>query len=145
MRVRLLTVAALSGALAAAIGTAAAPASRCPATRHGAGGCSHARPRRPARPAPSALGVREHEYRIGLSRLSVAAGRVIVELNNEGQDGHDLRVAPIGSEQPALSFEELRSGARATKTVTLQPGSYRIWCSLPGHEAAGMHAVLQVN
>jgi uncharacterized cupredoxin-like copper-binding protein len=70
---------------------------------------------------------------------------VIVELNNEGQDGHDLRVAPIGSEQPALSFEELRSGARATKTVTLQPGSYRIWCSLPGHEAAGMHAVLQVN
>jgi uncharacterized cupredoxin-like copper-binding protein len=89
--------------------------------------------------------VREHEYRIGMSRLSVAAGRVIVELDNEGQDGHDLRVAPMGSEAPVLSFDELRSGTRATKTATLRRGTYRLWCSLPGHEAAGMHAVLRVD
>jgi uncharacterized cupredoxin-like copper-binding protein len=89
--------------------------------------------------------VHEHEYRISLSRLSVAAGSVIVELGNEGQDGHDLRVAPLGSEQPVLSFDELRSGARATKTVTLRPGTYLLWCSLPGHEAAGMRAVLRVG
>jgi plastocyanin len=89
--------------------------------------------------------VREHEYRIGLSRLSVTAGRVIVELDNEGQDGHDLRVAALGSAQPVLSFEELRAGARATKAVTLRAGTYRLWCSLPGHDAAGMHALLRVN
>jgi uncharacterized cupredoxin-like copper-binding protein len=89
--------------------------------------------------------VREHEYRIGLSRLSVAAGTVIVELDNEGQDGHDLRVARVGANQPVLSFAELRSGTRATKTVTLRRGTYRLWCSLPGHEAAGMRAVLRVN
>jgi uncharacterized cupredoxin-like copper-binding protein len=89
--------------------------------------------------------VREHEYRIGLSRLSVSAGTVIVELDNEGQDAHDLRVAPVGSEQPVLSFAELRSGGRATQTVTLRRGTYRLWCSLPGHEAAGMRALLRVN
>ena len=97
------------------------------------------------RSAPAALGVREHEHRIGLSRPSVAAGRVIVELDNQGQDGHDLRVAAVGADQPVLAFDELRSGARATKTVTLPPGTYRLWCSLPGHEAAGMHAVLRVD
>jgi plastocyanin len=152
MRVRLPALVVLSGALAAAVSTAAAPAGQCAGTHHRTR-CSHPRRSRPApagrhRPAPSAsaaLGVREHEYRIGLSRLSVAAGRVIVELDNEGQDGHDLRVALVGSEQPALSFGELRAGARATKTVTLRPGTYRLWCSLPGHEAAGMRAVLRVN
>jgi plastocyanin len=151
MRLHLLALAVLSGALAAAISTAAAPAGQC--ASHHRTRCSHARPsrpapharRRPARPTPAALGVREHEYRIGMSRLSVAAGRVIVELDNEGQDGHDLRVAPTGSQTPVLSFDELRSGARTTKTVTLRPGTYRLWCSLPGHEAAGMHAVLLVN
>jgi hypothetical protein len=141
MRVRLLALAVMSGALAAAISTAAATAGRCGAAHHRTR-CSHVRP---SRPAPAALGVREHEYRIGMSRLSVAAGRVIVELDNEGQDGHDLRVAPMGSQTPVLSFDELRSGARATKTVTLRRGTYRLWCSLPGHEAAGMHAVLWVN
>jgi plastocyanin len=150
MRVRLLALAVLSGALAAAISTATA--GQCGAAHHRTR-CSHVRPsrpapaarHRPARPTPPALGVREHEYRIGMSRLSVAAGRVIVELDNEGQDGHDLRVAPMGSEAPVLSFDELRSGARATKTLTLRRGTYRLWCSLPGHEAAGMHAVLRVN
>jgi plastocyanin len=150
MRVRLLALAVLSGALAAAISTATA--GQCGAVHHRTR-CSHVRPsrpapaarHRPARPTPAALGVREHEYRIGMSRLSVAAGRVIVELDNEGQDGHDLRVGPMGSEAPVLSFDELRSGARATKTVTLRRGTYRLWCSLPGHEAAGMHAVLRVN
>ena len=150
MRVRLLGLAVLSGALAAAISTASAPAGQCAATYHRTR-CSHARPsrsarrHRPTRSAPAALGVREHEYRIGLSRLSVAAGRVIVALDNEGRDGHDLRVASVGSQTPALSFAELRSGAHATKTVTLGRGTYRLWCSLPGHEAAGMRAVLRVN
>jgi uncharacterized cupredoxin-like copper-binding protein len=51
----------------------------------------------------------------------------------------------VGSEQPVLSFAELRSGSRATQTVTLRRGTYRLWCSLPGHEAAGMRALLRVN
>jgi uncharacterized cupredoxin-like copper-binding protein len=121
----------------------------CSASEHRRGRCA-SEPRRsrarPPRPAPSAaLGVREHEFRISLSRQSVAAGRVIVELDNEGQDSHDLRVAPAGSAQPVLSFAELRAGTRATMTVTLPPGSYRLWCSLPGHDAAGMHAQLRVR
>jgi plastocyanin len=153
MSVRILALAALSGALAAAVSTAGAPANQCAASQHPGRGCSHPRPGRAAaarrrgraRSAPASLGVREHEFRIGLSRLSVAAGRVIVELDNEGQDGHDLRVAPNGSERPVLSFDELRSGTRATKTIMLRPGTYRLWCSLPGHEAAGMRAVLRVE
>jgi uncharacterized cupredoxin-like copper-binding protein len=51
----------------------------------------------------------------------------------------------VGAEQRALSFDELRSRARARKTVTLRPGTYPLWCSLPGHEAAGMRSMLRVN
>ncbi|HEV3284445.1 MAG TPA: hypothetical protein VG010_09580 [Solirubrobacteraceae bacterium] len=138
MRTGALALALPAGALLAIVCTPAAPAhrGRSPVA---------ARARHHARSLPSALGVREHEYRIGLSRLSVSAGTVIVELDNEGQDAHDLRVAPVGSEQPVLSFAELRSGGRATQTVTLRRGTYRLWCSLPGHEAAGMRALLRVN
>jgi hypothetical protein len=149
----MLALAALSGALAVVVGTAAAPATQCSAARHRARACSHAHSRRPAparppvasRSAPAALGVRAHEFRFGLSRLSVTAGRVIIEFDNEGQDGHDLRIAPVGVNHPLSSFDELRSRARATKTVTLRPGTYHLWCSLPGHEAAGMSAVLRAN
>jgi plastocyanin len=125
-------LAALAGLLVAAIWAAVAPADQC-SQRRGRG-C-----------AVSAVGVREHEFRISLSRLTVAPGRVIVELDNEGQDGHDLRLAPLGSQQPTLSFDELRPGWRATKVVTLRRGTYRLWCSLPGHDAAGMHALLRVR
>jgi uncharacterized cupredoxin-like copper-binding protein len=44
-----------------------------------------------------------------------------------------------------LSVGELRSGARATQTGMLRPGTYRLWCSLTGHEAAGMRALLRVE
>jgi uncharacterized cupredoxin-like copper-binding protein len=70
---------------------------------------------------------------------------VLVELVNEGEDAHDLEIAPAGIDRPLASFDTLGSGARASQTVSLAPGSYRLWCSLPGHEAAGMHAHLTVG
>jgi hypothetical protein len=150
----MLALTVLAGGLAAGFCAAVAPGEPCTTGAQRTRTCTRTDARRPAasrsrgprRPAPaSALGVHEHEFRIGLSRASVGAGPVIVELANEGQDGHDLRLAPVGSDRPVLSFDELRSGGRATRTVRLPPGAYRLWCSLPGHEAAGMHAVLLVN
>jgi uncharacterized cupredoxin-like copper-binding protein len=138
MGARLMGISALVGVLVGAVTSAAAPPRPCAAR---AAICASTRQHRPV----AALGVREHEFRIGLSRITLRAGKVIVELDNEGQDVHDLRVAPVGSQQPVLAFGELRSGGRATKTVALRPGTYRLWCSLPGHEAAGMHALLRVK
>ena len=41
---------------------------------------------------------------------------------------------------------ELKPGRSGTLTLRLRkPGRYRVFCSLAGHEAKGMHAVLRVK
>jgi uncharacterized cupredoxin-like copper-binding protein len=91
-----------------------------------------------------AVGVHEREFRITLTRGSLPAGRNVVELSNDGEDPHDLRIARDELSQPVASFDTLRPGARASQTINLAPGVYRLWCSLPGHDAAGMHTTLTV-
>jgi plastocyanin len=74
---------------------------------------------------------------------------VIVEFANEGEDPHNLQLAPVmgpadAAAAPQSGFPTLPSGKLATQTLTLTPGTWRLWCSLPGHDAAGMHATLTV-
>jgi hypothetical protein len=143
----------------------------CRAAHRGRRACARRPSARPpaAAPAPSsagsvpatgaAVGVHEHEFRITLTRTDVRGGRVVVELANEGEDPHNLLIAPVGTGAtpvdpaataadallaPQVSFPTLSAGQRQTRTVTLGPGVWRLWCSLPGHDAAGMHAVLRV-
>jgi hypothetical protein len=95
----------------------------------------------------SAVGVHAHEFRLTLTRGEVRSGRVVVELANEGEDAHNLLIAPVEpatSPLPQASFPTLSAGQRQTQTITLGPGIWRLWCSLPGHDAAGMHATLNV-
>ena len=82
-----------------------------------------------------------------LSRRSVRApARSIVELNNAGEDPHNLNIAPSGSsEPPIVQFEDTPSLQRTQKRFSLTPGSYALWCDLPEHEALGMHATLTVS
>jgi plastocyanin len=79
-----------------------------------------------------------------LSRPDVNAGDVTVELVNEGEDDHNLRMQQGGA-GPLYSIPDLSSLQRATATFNLTPGTWHLWCSLPGHEAAGMSANLLVN
>jgi plastocyanin len=95
---------------------------------------------------PARLGVKAFEYSYVLSRRSVAPGEVIVELDNEGEDPHNLNIAPTGSTGPPLvHFEDTASLQRTQKRFSLAPGTYELWCDLPEHEALGMHATLSVN
>jgi hypothetical protein len=94
---------------------------------------------------PTAVGVGEREWRITLYRPRVPTGRVKFNVRNFGEDGHDLAVrASSGRVLGALA--ELRPGTSGTLTLRLRkPGRYRLFCSLEGHEAKGMHAVLRVR
>lgn len=96
--------------------------------------------------AANHLGVKAHEYQFVLSRPSVSAGEVTVELNNQGEDPHDLnlqRESESGSE-PVLEISETASQQHQVAHFELPPGTYRLWCSLPEHEEKGMHATLVV-
>jgi uncharacterized cupredoxin-like copper-binding protein len=85
------------------------------------------------------------EYSFTLSRPEVPAGEVIIELVNRGEDAHNLHaLEPTeGAEAGALPNTE-PGGVRDLK-VRLHAGSYTLFCSLPGHEAKGMHATLVVG
>jgi uncharacterized cupredoxin-like copper-binding protein len=94
--------------------------------------------------APGRLGVSATEFHLTLSRGSVKAGRVIVQLQNAGQDVHDLRLRRIGGKR-TYSLPVTTPGGRSTLTLRLLPGRYRLWCSLANHAQLGMRAVLRVR
>jgi Copper binding proteins, plastocyanin/azurin family len=113
----------------------------------------------PVPPAPARLGVSAHdagncpgetELCFSLSRPSVAAGPVTIELDNQGEDPHTLRL--INATGPGGPFaiptaldQTVAPGAQRDSTFTLAPGTWHLFCSLPDHEAEGMSANLIVE
>jgi len=91
------------------------------------------------------LSVKGVEYYFVLSRPSVRAGSVTVELNNQGEDPHNLNLRPEGSDAEPLQIPETDSLQRSVATFDLPAGKYRLWCSLPEHEEKGMAATLAVG
>ncbi len=94
--------------------------------------------------APGRLGVTAKEFHLLLSRQTVKAGHVVIELVNRGQDVHDLRLRRIGGTQ-TYALPTTSAGTRATLEARLRSGRYRLWCSIADHRARGMSAVLRVR
>jgi plastocyanin len=92
----------------------------------------------------SHLSVKAIEWSYTLSRPEVDAGEVIVELNNQGEDPHNLQLQREGSAEPPLSVPVAAPTKRKTARFTLSPGPYRLYCSLDQHDEKGMHATLIV-
>jgi len=95
-------------------------------------------------PTPARLGVGAQEFHLVLSRPAVKSGRVEIELQNDGEDVHDLRVRRIGGTR-TYRVPATRQGAHRTIEVALLPGRYRLWCSVADHRQLGMQAVLRVK
>lgn len=94
-------------------------------------------------PSPTRIQVVAHEYSFVLSRLRVKAGPAIVELVNDGQDAHDLRLQRQGARHIA-GMGTVPSGRYRDLSLRLLPGRYSLWCSLANHRALGMSATLIV-
>ena len=94
---------------------------------------------------PGRLGVRAEEFSYTLSRPTIPAGDAIIELDNRGEDPHNLNLARTGTTDLPLTIGEIGSLTQATGRFTLSPGTYRLWCSLPLHEEWGMTADLTVT
>jgi plastocyanin len=84
------------------------------------------------------------EYAFTLSRTTVPAGKVIFQFVNNGQDEHNLQIAP--SKGPlAGSFADTPAKGIGDLQLEMQPGQYKLFCSLPTHEQEGMKATLTVE
>ena len=99
--------------------------------------------------APSRILVTAQEWSLMLSRGSVPAGRLTVELYDRGQDAHNLNIRRVGTRGAMIGSAQavaLAQAGRLTQaTWHLAPGRYELYCSLPSHAAKGMRAYLTVR
>jgi hypothetical protein len=101
-----------------------------------------------AKRVPARLLVEAREFNLALSRQTLRHGAAIVQLANRGEDGHDLRIVRLRHGRPsgrARRIPETRPDRTALWRGTLRRGRYKLYCSLPGHEQAGMRATLRVR
>ncbi|MGA7704592.1 MAG: plastocyanin/azurin family copper-binding protein [Solirubrobacteraceae bacterium] len=99
-------------------------------------------------PAPAHVEVTAEDkegFRFVLSRSSVPAGKTILEFVNHGQDEHNLNAAEGSEGEVVGSLPNTSANDHLSLTVNLKPGSYTLFCSLPGHAAKGMKATLTVE
>lgn len=98
----------------------------------------------PEDPSIPRLGVKAVEWAYTLSRPELQAGEVVIELNNQGEDPHNLNLQLADESGPELSLATIGPGGQSKGKFDVPAGEYRLWCSLDGHEAAGMSATLVV-
>jgi plastocyanin len=83
------------------------------------------------------------------TRTLVKAGKLTMQLINEGEDPHTMAIQRIGpGETPEGEVVEIPATAskqQSTGTAEVQPGRYRMWCTLFHHAEEGMEFDLTVE
>ena len=133
-RSRLVTVGGVAALLALAAcggtggggGSAAAPSTSATATATG-----------------QPVSVVEKEFSISLTPATLHAGTYSFTVRNAGTFPHNLNIQGPGVDQQ--SSATVSPGQSAALTVTLQTGSYQLWCSVDSHKERGMNVTLKVG
>jgi plastocyanin len=73
---------------------------------------------------------------------TASAGTVTLSSVNPQSVSHDISIKGNGIDQQG---NQVSNGGTSTVTVTLKAGTYEYYCSVPGHEAAGMKGTLTVS
>jgi len=90
--------------------------------------------------AAKTIAVQEKEWKVLPATTTVAHGVIAFDVKNVGKIQHDLAVQGSASKTALIS-----PGKSTTLTVTLKPGTYTLYCSVPGHRQLGMVAKLTVT
>jgi plastocyanin len=75
-------------------------------------------------------------------QLSAKAGSVTITFANGAPIEHNLTVSQGAT---VLAATPTFTGASKTLTITLKPGTYTFYCSVPGHRQAGMEGTLTIS
>lgn len=104
--------------------------------------------------AGATVTVEEKEFAFSPAPITVpAAGPVTFRIENKGSVEHNFLVCqgPPQEGQPGcpqgtlVDVEAIPPGESETVTATLPAGTYKVVCTVPGHEEAGMMTTLRVG
>ena len=83
------------------------------------------------------------ELMFNTNQLTAKAGDVTVDFTNDSALSHN--VVLIDSANKVLGQTPTFDGGTKSFNVTLKPGTYTYYCSVPGHREAGMQGTLTVK
>jgi plastocyanin len=75
--------------------------------------------------------------------LAAKAGNVSIAFTNKSPVAHNVTIE--SSSGSTVGSTPTFEGGAKTLSVTLKPGSYKFYCSVPGHRQAGMEGTLTVQ
>ena len=85
----------------------------------------------------------ESEFKITPKDATAKAGKVTLDVKNDGAIVHNLNVEGNGIEEKKTA--DLQPGSSGKLTVDLKPGKYEMYCSIDGHRASGMEGTITVS
>jgi uncharacterized cupredoxin-like copper-binding protein len=85
----------------------------------------------------------EKEFSITLSPSTFSPGTYTFDVENQGSFDHNLTIEGPGVDSQATPT--IGPGESAQLTVTLQKGSYELWCSVDSHKDEGMDINIDVS
>ena len=74
--------------------------------------------------------------------LTAKPGKVTIVMKNPSALSHDIAVRGKGVKKVGKTVGK---GGTSSVTLNLKKGTYTFYCSVPGHEAAGMKGTLKVT
>ena len=92
------------------------------------------------KPQATTVKVTESEFKIVLASTDFKAGKITFDVTNAGGIPHDLAI-----KGKSEKTKEIPKGGSARLTVMLAAGSYELYCTVPGHEDAGMKLEITVS
>jgi plastocyanin len=75
--------------------------------------------------------------------LSSTAGKTTINFDNPSATGHDVCVKDTSDKE--LGCSDVIKQSNTSLAVNLKSGTYTFYCSVPGHEEAGMEGTLTVK
>jgi plastocyanin len=109
--------------------TPAAPATSTPASSGGSTLTEEANP--------------EGQLKFQQPSLTAKAGSISISFANAATLPHNLTVASASGTQ--VGATATFTGGTRVLTLNLKPGTYKFYCTVPGHRAAGMEGTLTVH
>jgi plastocyanin len=97
----------------------------------------------PAASADVSASVQVLDFKLNPGSLSVTGTTLALSVTNAGPTVHNVTIRDAAGDV-LFGSKDLREGESETVTHAIAPGTYVLFCSLPGHESLGVKGTLTV-